>query len=377
MKTFISNPGRGVAVLSLCLAGWLGVFAPAAFAQAPAATAPGEAPAPVFKVGTLTIRFVGTANVNEQVVRANMEVREGSDIDQAMLDRDIKQLYKTGLFEFIEIKQEPVGTNILNLVIDVTPKFRVFAVHFEGNKRVKTTRLLKEVKTRANQALDERQVKDDSEKLREYYQKSGYNQVSISYSIERDRVGGFGTVTFKVKEGDKVKIAEVRFSGNAHIKAKALKGEMDTKKWWIFSWLTGSGRFKDDEFDDDLDKLRDYYREHGYLDVEIPQDQVVFSYPNPTHLVLVITVIEGPQYHVGDISFTGNKLYSSNLLKRVVRQHPGAVFAPLEIGQGRGAAGRLLRQGRLPGHGRPPRAQAEPRDGEYRYRVSDYRSGKI
>jgi outer membrane protein insertion porin family len=63
--------------------------------------------------------------------------------------------------------------------------------------------LEKEVKTKANLALDERQVKEDAEKLREYYQKAGYNQVSVSYSIERDRSTGFGTIIFKVKEGKK------------------------------------------------------------------------------------------------------------------------------------------------------------------------------
>ncbi|MEO7412519.1 MAG: POTRA domain-containing protein, partial [Opitutaceae bacterium] len=58
---------------------------------------------PAFKVGTITIKFVGTANVNEQVVRANMQVREGGELDQSMLDRDIKSLYRTGLFEFINV----------------------------------------------------------------------------------------------------------------------------------------------------------------------------------------------------------------------------------------------------------------------------------
>ncbi len=227
--------------------------------------------APVFKVGTVTVKFVGTANVNEQVVRANMQVREGGDLDQSMLDRDIKSLYRTGLFEFINVNQEAVDANTFNLVIEVTPKFRVFAVRFEGNKKVRTSRLEKEAKTKPNFALDERQVKDDTEKLREYYQKSGYNQVSVTYVVERDRVGGFGTVVFKIKEGEKVKIRDVRFTGNAHVKKARLKKEMETKRWWMFSWLTGSGRFKDEQFEDDLDKLRDYYREQGYLDVEIPQ----------------------------------------------------------------------------------------------------------
>ena len=289
--------------------------------------------APAYKVGTVTVKFVGTANVNEQVVRANIQVREGGDLDETMLDRDIRALYKTGLFEFIEIKREAVDARTFNLVFEVTPKYRVFAVKYEGNKQVKTHRLEKEVKTVPNTALDERQVKDDSEKLKDYYQKEGFNQVSVSYTIARDRATGLGTITFKIREGKKVKIKEVRFAGNAHIKAKVLRRQMDTKKWWMFSWLTDTGRFKDDDFQDDLDKLRDFYREHGYLDVEIPEDKIVFAYPKPDSLVITISVTEGRQYKIGEITITGNKLHSTLLLKRVasIYARPGGVFSPSRI----------------------------------------------
>lgn len=332
---------RRVAFLYLAVFGLLAGGVVPAFAQAGAQ--PGvqagqpQAPAPVYKVGTVTIKFVGTANVNEQVVRANMQIREGGDFDEVILDRDIRSLYRTGLFEFIEVKHEAVDAQTFNLVVEVTPKFRVLAIRFEGNQKMKSTRLEKEVKVKSNQALDERQVKEDSEKLREFYQKAGYNQVSINYTIERDRVGGFGTVVFKIREGAKVKIAQIKFIGNKSIKAKALgggtfvSGVMETKKWWMFSWLTGSGRFKDDQFEDDLDKLRDYYREHGFLDVEIPQDKVLFTYPTPEKLVLVINITEGRQYRVGEINFSGNNLFNSALLKRVVRQKTGVVFVPSKL----------------------------------------------
>jgi outer membrane protein insertion porin family len=289
--------------------------------------------APAYKVGTVTVKFVGTANVNEQVVRANIQVREGGDLDETMLDRDIRALYKTGLFEFIEIKREAVDARTFNLVFEVTPKYRVFAVKYEGNKQVKTHRLEKEVKTVPNTALDERQVKDDSEKLKDYYQKEGFNQVSVSYTIARDRATGLGTITFKIREGKKVKIKQIRFAGNAHIKAKVLRRQMDTKKWWMFSWLTDTGRFKDDDFQDDLDKLRDFYREHGYLDVEIPEDKIVFAYPKPDSLVITISVTEGRQYKIGEITITGNKLHSTLLLKRVasIYARPGGVFSPSRI----------------------------------------------
>lgn len=277
------------------------------------------------------MRFVGTANINEQVVRANMQLREGNDLDEVLVDRDIRTLYKTGLFEFIEVKRESKNDGTVGLVFELTPKYRVLAIRFEGNKKLKSSRLEKEIKVKPNFALDERQVKEDVEKLREYYQKEGYNQVQITYAIERNRDTGFGTVVFKVNEGNKVKISDVRFVGNKHIKTRTLRGQMETKRWWIFSWLTGSGRFKDDQFEDDLDKVRDYYREQGFLDIDITYDDVKFDYPKPGQLVITIPVVEGRQYRIGEISVTGCKLYSPDLLKRVVRQKTGMVFVPSKL----------------------------------------------
>jgi len=302
-------------------------------AQIPAAGAGAPPPGPGYKVGTITIKFVGTANVNEQLIRANMQVHEGGDLDETILDRDIRALYRTGLFEFIEIKREVADPHTFNLVVEVTPKYRILGVLFQGNKKVKTRRLMKEVKTKPNTALDERQVKDDTEKLKEYYQKSGYNQVTVTYSIEKDRASGLGTVIFRVREGNKVRIAGVLFRGNAHLKTKELRSQMDTKKWWIFSWLTDTGRLKDETFQDDLDKLRDFYRENGYLDVEIADDKVDFTYPRPDRLFITITVVEGRQYRVGEVTFTGNKLHSSPLLRRVASLYakPGMVFAPSKM----------------------------------------------
>lgn len=307
----------------VCL-GFLTAGGPQTIAQ------PSQAPqqAPTYRVGTITIKFVGTANVNEQVVRANMQIREGGEFDEVTIDRDIRSLYRTQLFEYVEVKHEAVGNDTFNLVVEVTPKFRVLDVRFEGNQRVKDSRLEKEAKIRPNQALDERQVKEDAEKLREYYQKAGYNQVSVNYTIDKDRIGGFGTVIFNIREGAKVKIGEIKFEGNDSIGARRLRRVVETKKWWLFSWLTGSGRFKDELFEDDLDKLRDFYREQGFLDVDIPQEQVMFNYPSPEKLQLVIRVNEGRRYRLGEVSFSGNKLFESSLLRRVVRQRSGAVFVP-------------------------------------------------
>ncbi len=291
------------------------------------------------KVGTVAIRFMGTANVSEQVVRANMQIREGAEFDEIIIDRDIRSLYRTGLFEFIEVKREALPGKAVNLVYEVTPRFRVLSVRFEGATKKSDRRLDKEVKTQPNGTLDERQVKEDAEKLREYYQKEGYNQVSINYSIERNRETGFGTVTFKIKEGNRVKISDVRFVGNQNIKARSLLGfwdgpltkQMETKRRWWLSWLTGSGRFQDEVFEDDLDKVRDYYREQGFLDVEIPINKVQYDYPKKGKLVVTIFVNEGKRYKIGEISFSGNKLYRTELLRYLLKEKSGNTFTPSKI----------------------------------------------
>ena len=317
MKTTPSNPLFGVVRLFLVIA--LLVTTGAALR---AQSGPG------YKVGKLDLKFVGAANVNEQLIAANMQVREGGDLDDAMIDQDIRSLYRTGLFEFIEVKRDVRPDRTVNLVFELTPKFRVLSVRYDGNIKVKSSRLDKEVKTKANTALDERQVKEDVTKIREYYQKSGYNQAQITYSIERNRSTGFGNVTFKINEGAKVKISRVNFVGNDHVKPRKLRKAIETKKWTIFSWITGTGRFKDDQFQDDLDKLRDYYRELGYLDVEVPADKVAYDYPKSSKLVLTIRINEGRQYKVGDIAITGNTIIPTDKLRAALKQTTGTIFAP-------------------------------------------------
>jgi outer membrane protein insertion porin family len=150
LKTSLRNPFARVLLASIFLfSGASGLVA-----QADPATGQ-QAEGPVYRVGTVTIKFVGMANVSEQIVRANMALREDTELDEALIDRDIRSLYRTNLFEFIEVKREQVGTNVVNLVFEVTPKFRVLAIKFEGTKAFRDRRLLKETKSQANGPLDE------------------------------------------------------------------------------------------------------------------------------------------------------------------------------------------------------------------------------
>lgn len=286
-------------------------------------------------VGKLEVVFDGPANVSEQVVRANMQTKEGVPFDQAQLDRDIRSLYRTGLFDFIEFKRQPGAKGSIDLTVEVLPKFRVSSVVFSGNARVKNRRLAKETKTKLNSAIDERQIKEDADAIRHYYQKSGYNQAAVDYTVERNNETGFGVVTFKIEEGFKVHISAIKFTGNDHASNRKLRKQMATKEWSWFSWLTSSGRYRDDDFQADIERLRDYYRDLGYLDVEVDPSAVRLNYPSRSKLRITIPVVEGRRYNVGEVTITGNKLYSTEELMSVIKQKQGSIFAPTFIDRDR------------------------------------------
>ena len=99
-----------------------------------------------------------------------------------------------------------------------------------------------------------------------------------------DENAGHGTVTFEIVESQKVEISRIDFIGAAAFTQKELRGVVKLKRHWMWSWLTGNGVFKQDDFEDDRDLLSDFYLEHGYLDFAINNVKL----DNPTTNTMVI-----------------------------------------------------------------------------------------
>ena len=288
-------------------------------------------------IGNLEIEFIGVQNVNVEVLRANMQVRSGMVYSEAIVDDSLRALYSTGLFEYIDVKRTQISDGKLDLIFRVKSKYRVLAVYYDGNYRVKERRLKKEISTRANGSLNERLVKVDSQTLFEFYQKKGYTQVKVDFSIDRDPETGFGEVTFNIDEGPKVKVSKITFQGNVLEKNRRLVKQMKTRPWNWISWLTGSGKLDEVQFEEDLIAVKDYYREEGYLDVEIYEDQIEYDYSRRKKLEIKIPMKEGRQYLLGDISVTGNELFPSELLVAGIQLRKDDVFSPEEVDEAREA----------------------------------------
>ncbi len=282
-------------------------------------------------IASVNIEFIELENVNTQVVRANMQSRAGGVYDEGIIDSDIRSLYRTGLFEYIEVLRDFDEPGTVVLTFRVRPKYRISEVTFSGNERIRNRRLRREISVEPNTALDERLVRLDAEAIHTFYQRRGYSNATVTHDIQRDPQTGLGKVAFTIEEGPRKRISRVHFEGNETISDRRLRRAIETRRWHVFSWLTGRGRYKDEVFEDDLDKIRDLFREEGFLDVTVREDDVTFVHPNENRMEITVKVREGRRYRLGEITIEGNTLYSEEELRSALRMSSGDVFTPSRV----------------------------------------------
>src|ERR1044071_1470337 len=271
-------------LLARCWTVWLLVFfcSPALLAQQ--------------KIQKIEIRHVGPPAASDELIRANIRVKVGDTYTRTGVDDDVRTLYSTGLFYNIRVVEER-GTDGINLIYVVQGKPVLTDIRFEGNKKWNNKKLLKKVSSKIGEPLDERKLFTDSQEIQKMYQKAGFQKTQVKYRTEIEENAGRGKVTFEITETPKVKIARVDFVGAQVFPQKKLRKVIKTRRRWMFSWLTGSGVLKDEQFDEDKEKLAEFYRDHGYIDFEIKDIQ--FLHPTPKTMVIKIVIYEGRRYKVG------------------------------------------------------------------------------
>jgi outer membrane protein insertion porin family len=282
------------------------------------------------KVTKILIKHIGPQSVSDDLIRANIRIKPGDPYLRAAVDEDVRTLYATGQFYDIRVTDDITADGVaLTYVVQGNP--RLVAIKFQGNKKYKDAKLLKKTTSKVGEPLNERKLFTDSQEIEKTYQKAGYPGTTAKYSIGIDESTGRATVTFTITESPKVRIKEVDFVGAQAFSQKQLRKVIKTRKHWMFSWITSSGVFKDEQFEDDKEKLSEFYRNKGYIDFEIKDVQ--FEHPTPKTLVIRIIIYEGRQYKVGSIKFTGNKLFSTaDIAAGIRRAQPHGVVKQVKLG---------------------------------------------
>ena len=275
--------------------------------------------------GIKMIEVIGNRRIEASTILSKLRTRIGDIYSDDKIREDIKNLYATDYFEDILIKSETID-NEIKLIISVKERPILKDIIFDGNDKISTDKLKEKVTLITGTPFSNKHVKENVERLRDLYREEGYYEATIIPVI--DRVSDEkASVTFFIKEGKKIKIKEVRISGTEKIPEKTLKKALKTKRYKVLtSWLSSSGIYKEIEAEGDVDRIRDYYLDRGYIHVQVsgPEIEII---EEGKWMRINFDVMEGEQFSIDNIDFRGNDIFSKDEIKEVIKSKEGMIFS--------------------------------------------------
>src|SRR2546422_11087895 len=162
-------------------------------------------------VEKIEIRHVGPPAVSDDLVRANIHIKIGDPYNPDASTDDIRALKATGYFRDIRVEADQTENGGVKLIYVVQGQPVLSEVRFEGNRKYSNTKLLKLVKSKIGEPLDDYKLFSDAQEIKKLYEKAGYQQTKVEAKQSINEQLGRATVRFEMKESPKVRIVDVRF----------------------------------------------------------------------------------------------------------------------------------------------------------------------
>src|SRR5438105_14253184 len=292
------------------------------------AQAPQSAPGPP-TIRSMDVQYTGPATISRERILAQMRTKICQPYSNEIVQEDIKALYKTGYIRNVRIFAQPEGDGV-KVIVAVQTRAIIREIEITGAEHIKAQRLRKEIKVKLNQAVDEQQLEDARQKIIEIYQGRGFNDVSVEFRIDPiDEKRGTARVVFTINEGVRGAVKQVRFEGNAHFSEKVLRKQMKTRGRSLIYFVDKTGRLDEVQLEQDMDKLREFYQDHGYNVVEIKTPHRERTEKGP--MFITIPIVEGPQYHVRKLTISGYQNTTEDRIRKLLKMKEGSVYSPKQL----------------------------------------------
>ena len=294
------------------------------------------------------ISYEGAENFDTRVVQlvAGLQVGDRVKVPGDKISAAVENLWKQGMFEDVQIRVSRIQGNIIFLKIVLKERPRMDKFAFTGVKKGEADKLREEIKIANGEVVTENMLRTAVNKIKGYYIDKGYTRVEVEPTTELD-TNGRATVTFNVKRGKIVKIDSLIFEGNEKMKTIALQSKMEKTHdihyfWKLRFWTKGfwkKSRYIESDFREDLDKVIAYYNEQGFRDARVVSD-TIWDVPqsdadgkkSKQELVKVkVNIYEGQRFFFRNITFSGNTVYSDELLHRAMRINKGDPYNKKEL----------------------------------------------
>ncbi|HXT17733.1 MAG TPA: outer membrane protein assembly factor BamA [Gemmatimonadaceae bacterium] len=258
-----------------------------------------------------SIAFRGNQRIKDAELRADIGIAPKSTINTRVLRRAISDLYATNQFEAdINTACDTTGGKT-TLVFNLTERRILSDVSVTGAEKVSTSSVKDRVDLLIGKPIDPAQVARDVARIDSLYQSEGYYLARVK--VDTIKSGDATMLVFNVNEGRRLAISGVEIRGNKALSAKTIVKAISTKPEGFFWWR--NGEFDQEKYAEDLAKtIPELYASHGYIDASVVKDSLIIDRAKGKALVR-LTVNEGPQYKIGDFSWNGAKLFSSEQIE--------------------------------------------------------------
>ncbi|HKX57671.1 MAG TPA: outer membrane protein assembly factor BamA, partial [Xanthomonadales bacterium] len=275
------------------------------------------------------IRVDGLQRISEGTVYNYLPLNVGDEVTPANTRSAIRELYRTGFFKDIQFGREG---NIL--VITVLERPAIANINITGNKAIKEEDLLRvlfDIGLSEGEVFDQLVLDRLQQELIKQYFSQGRYAVSVDARVtelDRNRV----RIAIVIDEGKVAKIRHINIVGNETFSDDDIREdfEADIVPFWKF-W-SKDGQYSREKLSGDVEKLRSYYLDRGYVDFSVESTQVSIG-PEKQDIYITANVVEGEVYSVDEVQLTGEMVIDEGTLKRLIVIQPEEIFSRKKIEQ--------------------------------------------
>ena len=269
---------------------------------------------PIARVG-----IEGLADVPRQLVLNQIRLVQGSPYDAKTVQQDIVRITHLGRFASVQAVVQPQEDGSVSVTYVVKEQPLVTEVEIVGNKALSDQELLPLVLLQAGDPADSFLIDRAIKQMKQAYRQAGYFATHISY--DKALLANSYRLVFQIREGLRVRIRQIQFKGNRTYQHKQLRSKIQSN---TYIPILRPGVLSRQQLDADVSHLRDFYRDEGYLDVQVGR-KIVLS-PDQRDAQVEFVIDEGRVYTVSDIQIDGNTLFSRDQLLETMVLKVGGTF---------------------------------------------------
>jgi outer membrane protein insertion porin family len=271
--------------------------------------------------GISQIAVEGNRSVDQSLIVNMSGLTVGSELRPSLIQEAIRRIYAMNLFSDVQIGGEDSEEGVrLTIVVKEFPRLK--GVEISGNKKIKKEELEEKAGLSAGKVIAPTDVKTAVDGMKSLYDEKGYLSAKIESRLTETEIPGQVTLKLDIQEGKKVKIKKIHVEGTQAFKPSKIRKQMKNKKdrWWR------GGEFKPEQYEEDKEKIIEFYHKEGYLDAQIVSDSTWYG-PEKKELFIRIVLTEGQRYNFGTVAWEGNQVFSTERLKQLTKFEEGEVYS--------------------------------------------------